>query len=218
MLQIAPKLQGDCIILVFQKILISVRNQVTAIKSIYKQYIKTGGVLSFEKYFNDDKKIVEKHFSFNQFDYWPLVELYCILFRKENVCILPLEYLKDDKKTYLKKIELFLGDQFDSSVYNSISAHNKGMSNLSLKTMRILNHFTYSYFKPSNLLSNKFSSYRVNKILSKTVDPLVYKFNKKEKTFISESNKKRIIQYYKGSNKKLNDYFNLNLQNYNYPL
>jgi len=140
------------------------------------------------------------------------------LFGKENVCILPLELFAKNKKSYLKKIETFLGDKFEESIYNSNPVYNKGMSNLSLEMMRFSNHFTYNYFKPSNLISNKISSYKVQKILSKTIDPLVFKFSKTKKSFISENNKESIFQYYKDGNQKLNQNYQLNLQNYNYPL
>ncbi len=61
----------------FTKIIITIKNQLTAIASFYREYIKMGGVLPFKKYFNNEQKIVEKHFSFNQFEYWKLVQLYC---------------------------------------------------------------------------------------------------------------------------------------------
>jgi len=161
---------------------------------------------------------LENHFSFNQFEYWRLVDLYSKLFEKENVCILPLELFIKNKQSYLNKIEFFLDDEVDKSVYFSNEIYNKGMSNLSLKLMRFSNHFTYSYFKPSNLISNKISSYRVQKILNKTIDPLVNKYGKKKNSFIREINQNQIYQYYKEGNQKLNRYYNLNLEDYNYPL
>lgn len=202
----------------FTKIIITIRSQLTAIESIYREYIKMGGVLPFKKYFNDEKKIVEKHFSFNQFEYWKLTQLYCQLFGKENVCVLPLELFTQNKKVYLQKIETFLSDELEEPVYQFNPIHNRGMSNLSLKIMRFCNHFVYSYFKPSNLLSNKISSYHVQKVLRKVIDPLVYRTNKQRSSFISESHRKQIHFYYKENNQYLNDFFNLQLEAYNYPL
>jgi len=196
----------------FKKIIITIRNQKTVIESAYRQYIRKGGVLSFEKFFRNGNLFVENYFSLNQFEYWKLIQLYCSFFGKENVCILPLEHFTRNKKSYLKKIEI------EESVYNSNPVHNKGISNLSLKIMRFSNHFTHSYFKPSNLISNKISSYKVQKILSKTIDPLAFKFSANKKSIISENNKEPIFQYYKDGNQKLNQYYHLNLKDYNYPL
>jgi len=201
----------------FQKIIITIRNQNSVIESAYRQYIKGGGILTFQNFFNE-KKFIGKPFDFNQFEYWKLIQFYSKLFGKENICVLPLELLVKNKKDYLKKIEIFLEGEFEASVYNSTPIDNKGMSNLSLIIMRILNHFTYSYYRPSTVIFKKISSHRVHKLLSKTIDPLVFKFSKKKKSLLTEHNKKLIYQYYKDSNKQLNDYFNLNLQDYNYPI
>ncbi len=132
--------------------------------------------------------------------------------------MLPLEFFVQNKKAYLQKIETFLSDELEASVYESNPIQNRGMSNLSLKIIRYCNHFTYNYFKPSNILSNKISSYKVQKILRKTIDPLVYQISKPSNSFISESHRKQINQYYKESNQQLNHFFNLNLEAYNYPL
>jgi len=202
----------------FKKIIITIRSQPNAIESTYKEYIKNGGVLTFKKYFNKDKKIVAKYFGYTQFEYWQLIKLYGTLFGKENVCVLPLEFFTHNKKGYLQKIETFVKDEFEESVFNSSEIFNKGLTNLSIKIMRILNHFTYSYFKPSNLVSEKISAHAAQKLLRSTVDPIVYRSLKKSKSFLKESDRKQIEEYYKEGNHQLNDFYKLNLNAYNYPL
>lgn len=85
------------------KILIITRGFVSSTRANYSQYIKEGGILKFDEYFEKHKESKWLPFNYNF-----LIELYSKLFGQENMLILPFELLKKDPSEFINQIETFL--------------------------------------------------------------------------------------------------------------
>lgn len=85
------------------KVLIVTRGYESVIKANYSQYIKEGGIFSFNK-------LIEKHKNSKwlPYNYSYIIDLYSKLFDKKNILILPFEMLKKEPNNFLIKIESFL--------------------------------------------------------------------------------------------------------------
>lgn len=86
------------------KVLIVTRGYSTLLSSMYAEYLKGGGILTFD----DMQRTFAKYFA-AFLDYNHVVELYRKQFGAENVVVLPFEMLRDNPASFLKKIEDELG-------------------------------------------------------------------------------------------------------------
>lgn len=85
------------------KVLIVSRGFESSIRAKYSQYVKEGGYIKFDKYFEKGRNS-----NWIPFNYSFIYELYTDLFGRENVLIIPFELLKINPNQFLFKIELFL--------------------------------------------------------------------------------------------------------------
>lgn len=91
-------------------ILITIREQVRMIASVYMQYLRRGGTLSAERFF--DGETVGGYFGFDavHFEYDRLVALYQRLFGVENVAVLTMECIAKDQAEAVRRIAEFSGN------------------------------------------------------------------------------------------------------------
>ncbi len=191
------------------KIIITIRRQAEMVESIYRQRINQGGVLRPEKFIKDSD-----YFRWSYLDYTPLIQHYVELFGIENVLIIPQEEMRADMDLVLNKLASFC--HAGKINYTDDKRSNVSLSYWSIKLLRIINHFTYNYYRRNNLISNKISTLRFRGILQKTLDKYIFlKFFKRRK-FYSDSFKKEVFERYKSKNKSLDDTYNLNLSAYDY--
>ncbi len=85
------------------KVLIVTRGYKSIISANYSQHVKEGGTLRAEDIFN------YSGFVRDLFDYSYLIQLYRTAFGKENVIVLPYEFLKENPTAFFSKIEAELG-------------------------------------------------------------------------------------------------------------
>lgn len=135
------------------KILITIRDIEPFIKSIYKQMIREGYCGNAKQFlFGNNWKtaIVSKDY----FKQTQIVEKYKTLFGKEQVLILDFDEFRDDKGSYISKIEAFLNIQskLERSFQNTEIA-NKSFSNRRIRALRSLNKFRRSEINPFPVFS-----------------------------------------------------------------
>lgn len=70
------------------------------LKSIYSQYVKTGGTCTFNDFFDVAADTIAK-----AFDYEHMVELYGEKFGRDRILALPLELMRDDPERFFSIIE-----------------------------------------------------------------------------------------------------------------
>jgi hypothetical protein len=93
------------------KIFISIREQKSMALSLYREYLKQGGVHDIESFIGKRQHDpgFRPHCDPDFFLYDQPVELYQSLFGKEQVLVLPYELLRSRPKEYLKKFTDFCG-------------------------------------------------------------------------------------------------------------
>ena len=91
------------------KILILVREQVAMIVSSYKQYVRMGGICSFEEYVAPPRDGRMPLFRLENFCYHRLVEYYVALFGAGRVLVLPYELLQGDRAGFARRVLDYIG-------------------------------------------------------------------------------------------------------------
>jgi len=130
------------------RILIVVREQRSMILSTYTQYVRAGGVRSLRRYFHPPERGSRRlpQFDFRYFDYAPLVECYINLFGKEQVKVLPYEWLSEAPERFLREILSFAGlfNLRRAALLSSLpfgKRVNEGYGPFSLRAKRWYNRF-----------------------------------------------------------------------------
>lgn len=186
----------------FEKIIITIRNQVEIIDSLYRQYVIQGGVMKFKDFLNLNSKWNPylRAFDLNYLKFHSLIECYFNVFGKENVLVLPQELLKSNAKEYYMRLFGFLNDEAGA---NSSKKVNASLSNLSINLLRIINHFTFNSQRPNQLITNHLSSKNVSKLFMKLIDPYILRFISSRRSFLSLEQMDHIKKFYSGSNIEL---------------
>lgn len=93
------------------RILIVIREQRSAIRSSYGQYVKEGGAVSLRRYLRPPKQGVARFPAFERshFRYDRLIRLYLELFGPERVLALPFEWFRAEPEAFLEAIGAFAG-------------------------------------------------------------------------------------------------------------
>lgn len=138
------------------KILITIRNQNDFLKSIYLQYLKTGGILSvkdFMSYYKDSPS--HAGWDLQHILYSGLVGTYLKLFGDGNVFVCQYESLSD-KQQFTKKLCSFLSipeielNLVDDTDVNISLRPGVGMA------LRLANRFYQSYNNPNGIVSKSY--------------------------------------------------------------
>ena len=182
----------------FKKIIITIRNQKRILDSIYRQYIQQGGTAKVDEYFNGRSPL----FDYGYCSYYALCSYYIDLFGKENVLIVMQEDLKKNQSAVIKSIADFIGTASPAEL-RSDKPSNTSLSNLSLSLFRFINHFTFNYYRPSQILSDKITSWKFRHLLQRYLDPWFFSKISSNKSFITPEHSKFIEQYYAKGNQKI---------------
>jgi len=201
------------------KVLFVVRNQYDLAISLYKQYVHLGGrkpLRNFLRYNDGSFEELTKRWlsgiTVNQLDYAPAIDHYAQLFGKENVLVLPFELLKKDNQAFVKKVTNWMGTedvQFDDR------HQNRGYGSRQISVGRFCNRFVRSAFNESPLIPNiklsgigKLDVSLVRRALQSNLS-----FTLLGKKSVHDAQmQKDLFTYFEASNKKLNDQYNLHLE------
>jgi hypothetical protein len=130
-------------------IVIFVRSQPSIIAASYSQYVKGGGTHSIRRYlFAEDylrgargEIAKSPRFTFDHFEYWPLIAHYQELFGEDRVHVFPYEALRSDPKKFLADYSRRLGLEVDLDAVE-MSSSNRSYGLPTLWVVRFLNLFT----------------------------------------------------------------------------
>lgn len=151
------------------KVLMVLREQVSALLSTYIQYIRVGGPCSVDDYFNPPErgKPVIPLFSFEHYEYLDLIKLYWELFSPENVLILDFVEFKKSPQDFCQRII----DFSDSPAKIELpyeKTKNKRISTLSSAFLRQSNKlFAKTRLNPAAISFKKNSSQTQSKTTAK---------------------------------------------------
>ena len=184
-----------------KKIIITIRNQIELIESLYRQYINQGGTLNLSDIllFEGDHPNYSHGILIKMFDYYKLIKLYCHYFGRENILIINQKDLKENPNQAVKKIADFINDVelYNSFINDPISRKkNKALSYYSILILRFFNRFTSNYFSPKSIFGNFFTTWKIRKVLGEYLDPLILNRLSEGKNFVKNTSLHNKIQRY----------------------
>lgn len=201
------------------KILITIRNQLTFAPSFYAEsYPNVGRYRSFRG-FNKfiDNYYLKDRFDFfsSTLDYYEIARTYSGLFGKENVYVLPMEYLKNNNDKYNQVLSDLLSIDKDEITSYIKKYGSKNKRKLSNDYYRVRQRSVSDILYPDN--SNYPTHYPYldslfHKILRHIKNPLI----RKKKLVYTEEQKLLMTKKYAENNKRLSNEFNLNLDQFGY--
>lgn len=176
----------------FDRAIITVRNQFDALESAYKQYVKSGGTLQFDDYITFDSSR-QRYLYPEYFEYFSIYRLYAEIFGPENVLILQYEQL--GSRAFVRELCRFLEEApFDIEQARPV---NSSLSCSKTRILRVLNHFTYSAYQPSHLISRRISTDFCHRLLRRL--PLL----NARQSFLEPGMRAAIAEFYRESNQAL---------------
>lgn len=137
----------------FDRIIITIRNQFDALESAYKEYVRNGGVVRLADYvaFPPDPP----HLLYPAYyDYRAIFALYARTFGRDNVLVLQHERL--GHASFAADLGAFLA--VDPPTIDPRERVNASLSREKTEILRLINHFTYNSYRPSQLLSKRIST------------------------------------------------------------
>lgn len=128
------------------RIIAVIREQRSMLLSTYKQYVRAGGPRTLRKYFAPPERGSRRMpmFSFDYFDYAPLIGYYQELFGKERVLVLPYEWLRQEPERLVSEILRFSGLEVDVEMVRKLPYNKKvnpGYGPVTLSWKRHFNRF-----------------------------------------------------------------------------
>ncbi|MBR9921790.1 MAG: sulfotransferase [Bacteroidetes bacterium] len=128
------------------RIILVVREQKSMLMSTFSQYIRAGGVRRLKYYMKPPKRGNRRvpMFEYEYFEYHHLVQYYQQLFGKENMLVLPFEWLKTDPERYIRTLVTFSGLEIDEATLSNLPFRkkvNRGYGAATLFLKRIYNRF-----------------------------------------------------------------------------
>ena len=198
------------------KILIGIREQKSFLRSIYFQYLSTGGVLNYKNYFDRNYDTVPS-FTHNHIEYNLLVKKYQALFGKENVLVLPYELFKSKPLEYIKKLENLIERKIHIKKEKFNTYHNNKKYHFVLYYFRFFNFFkNKNSINNFSVLSNKYTGYIVLKMQNFLGFCFPENWNKKIQDKIKKHIDEKYSERYTESNKKLSELIGIDLKKYGY--
>ena len=135
------------------RILISIRNQMRILPSVYMQYVLRGGTSPYDRFFEGSKDLGFFGFEAQNFEYDRLVGLYQRLFGAEAVYVLPQEALQKDMQAAADGLARFAGmTEPPRLVPEALAPHHSGYPEYTAPVLRRINHVTTSPLNPTPVL------------------------------------------------------------------
>jgi len=160
------------------KVCIVIREQFSMLNSIYSQYIKIGGTLSFEDFVYDpivSPGLIEK------LKYHKIINMYAELFGQNNIFVGLFEDFKSDNELFAKRVFEFIGCSDDWRFAAQELIVNPSLRKPGLEIQRFINRFLRNDLNPSmpilplDRLAGVFlSGEKKNKLLDSTRGRLIY--------------------------------------------
>ncbi|MFB6225233.1 MAG: hypothetical protein ABEI13_02145 [Candidatus Paceibacteria bacterium] len=216
------------------KILIVIREQESMLNSLYRHYIRRGGLRTPEEFLLPKKYLRcpdgstppgwerTPQFTLDYYKYHKLINHYQDLFSSENVLVLPMEILKRSEEEYINTIRKFAGVKDNVYIKNELFRKHEGITHFEAYIKRFTNPFLnsdsvndYTWMSPLDVYKSQYIweklIYSINTITPNDI---------KEKIADERKNKIEEITdgYYCESNKKTNDLINTDLKQLGYDI
>lgn len=153
------------------RILVTIRNQLQLLPSLYMQYLERGGTLPFARFFDGAETPGFFGFAPEHYEYDLLVARYQALFGSENVFVLPQEALRQDLDAAGACLARFAGAAAYAGLRGAARApHAPSYPEGAQAVLRRANHVRQSVLNPAPFVSiggPRLSAYRLVGALSR---------------------------------------------------
>ena len=199
------------------KVIFTIRDQVSAIKSHYANHGRL--IRGLPKPYSGIKVKFNDYFEFNIYEYRRsyfqiinynnMISLWEKFFKKEDILILPLELILKNKQQYFKKIFEFMNLDFDVSKVNSLQLNNATTYNMERfeHFKRIMKSYNLKFLNQFSFVK-KLNNYLIN----------IFSSQKKISPTLNDIQLSKLKELYLKDNAKLNKRYNLNLEKFGYFL
>lgn len=207
-------------------IVVFIRRQPEMIAACYAQYIRGGGTFSVNRYLWPKRYLSHgaesrydkvPRFSFDHFEYLPLIRHYATLFGRDRVHVFPFETLHEDTDRVL--------DEFETRFDLRIDRRNleDGRRNVSyhlwlMPIARFLNLFTRRTVLDKHYLVHLPYWYSARRWLLETLNRLPLGSSPPAARLLGAENMDYIRERYRDTNRRLAEEFDLPLAHHGYPL
>lgn len=209
------------------RIVIVVRNQPSIIAASYQQYVKGGGTHSLRRYLFGEQYLrgargeITKcpRFTFDHFDYAPLVAHYQSVFGKENVHVFAYEAFHAAPEAFLDEFCARLDLAADVEPVALASSSNRSYGIFIMRIVRILNLFTYRTVFDKHYIIHIPFWYAVVRVIGETLNRIPgLNWAPKSAGFLGKRLRRWIEQRYWRSNVELKALTGLPLEDYGYVM
>lgn len=206
------------------KILYIIREQKSWIYSAWKQLIDDGGAISIQNFLKPEftsPTVRVPGFRLEYLNYANEIKSLKKIFGPENICVVPMELLINDFKTFREMISNFLNIDIKNIKDTELSKKNESSKLSSLYFNYFLNRTLFrSPTSPRGLFSTEHSS--IQNIQSKAMSASKYLPELPQKTKIIQNHKKQISDivgnYFSVINKETSYLLEIDLKNYGYDV
>lgn len=122
------------------RVIVSIREQMAMLASIYKQYVRIGGCKTLEEYLLPVFDCRVPLFDWRIYEYHPLVRYYMDLFGPRNVMVPLVEELAADGVAYFERLCAFIGTE-PPPPRAAGAVHNVGLRDEEVEPTRVRNFF-----------------------------------------------------------------------------
>lgn len=213
------------------RIIITIRSQPDAIISAYFwKHMNLEINESFDNWFHkmisilpDKNLYLLNYTTMRLFNYAEVIDTYEGVFGKENICVLPMEWLKFNSDKYSYSLSSFMGIKSgETSKLLSMQEQNTRMSYATIKYQRLIKRLIVSFasqFLKNEKLSRTDTYQGVfRKGPNGIVSDLLNRYSKKPTYNWSDEQISYLKSYYSHGNSLINQNYNLDLQKYGYLL
>lgn len=188
------------------RILISIRDQMHILPSVYMQYILRGGTMDYVQFFNGDTDMHYFTFSPEHFKYHRLIRLYQELFGKDRVFVLTQESLRRDQETALKRLADFSGNTLYSGLTEKARKPvGKSYPEYAVPILRRINHVQTSTLNPQPIISLGKTPKGIYRVAGFALKKPPFSSMLSDYKPVSAHVKQKFSEYFKESNRKLID-------------
>lgn len=203
------------------QVAIFIRNQYDIIESVYRQYVKKGGTLRIGKYLFEKGGFNHRFplFSFDHFEYHPLIAYYTALFGRERVHVFLNEEMKNDIDAFLA--DFYARTSIPPAAQTAGKEHkwaNVRMSFASIFLARLTNRFYGSDPINRRVIVHIPGFYNFWRAVYRGIDRLsAVRSIDRKRSFLSDALRDQITERYASSNRRLASLINVDLSAHGYP-
>jgi len=198
------------------KVILVLRRQDGLARSLYRQYVRSGGTQPMKRFYGFDTSGLPPLVSLDRFRYSPFVETVVQAF-PEGVLLLLFEEFQSSPKQFLRKLGAFM--EVDLPAIDLPRTNVSSLGPIGMAVSRLLNHFFRSSLNPAGLLPGipvRISRHvRITSPVAVLHDKWPSRRNVTESGVMSDI-PKRIFRSVQQDNRILAERYNLNMSNYCY--